>query len=40
MWMMLKNICWSDVINKEHPDAKLDAFMKLLLLVIDKHVPF
>jgi hypothetical protein len=27
------------VINKEHPDAALDAFMKLLLPIIDKHAP-
>ena len=30
------NICCSDVINKEHPDAE---FMKLLLPIIDKHAP-
>ena len=35
----VKNICWSDVINKEHPDAALDEFMKLLLPIIDKHAP-
>ena len=35
----VKNICWSDVINKEHPDAVLDEFMKLLLPIIDKHAP-
>jgi hypothetical protein len=29
----------SDVINKEHPDAALDEFMKLLLPVIDKKCP-
>ena len=28
-----KNMCWSDVINEEHP------FMKLLLPIIDKHAP-
>ena len=35
----VKNICWSDVISKEHPDAALDEFMKLLLPIIDKHAP-
>ena len=35
----VKNICWSDVINEEHPDAALDEFMKLLLPIIDKHAP-
>jgi hypothetical protein len=35
----VKNSCWSDVFNKEHPDAALHEFMKLLLLVIDKHAP-
>jgi hypothetical protein len=39
IWMMLKHICWSDVINEEHPDAALDEFVKLLLPVIDKHAP-
>ena len=34
LWMKLKNICWSYVINKEHPDAALDEFMKLLLLLL------
>ena len=29
------NICWSDVINEEHPDTALDEFMKLLLPIID-----
>ena len=33
----VKNICCSDVINEEHPDAAL--FMKLLLPIIEKHVP-
>ena len=33
----VKNICWSNVINKDHPDAALDEFMKLLLPIIDKH---
>ena len=33
----VKYICWSDVINEVHPDAALDAFMKLLLPTIDKH---
>ena len=33
----VKNISWSDVINKKHPDAALDEFMKLLLPTIDKH---
>ena len=27
------------MINKEHPDAALDEFMKLLLPIIDKHAP-
>ena len=35
----VKNICWSDVINEEHPDTALDEFMKLLLPVIDEHAP-
>ena len=35
----VKNICWSDVINEEHPNAALDDFMKLLLPIIDKHAP-
>jgi hypothetical protein len=35
----VKNMCWSDVINEEHPDAALDEFMKLLLPIIDKHAP-
>jgi hypothetical protein len=35
----VKNICWSDVINKQHPDATLNEFMKLLLTIIDKHSP-
>ena len=35
----VKYICWSDVINEEHPDAALDEFMKLLLPIIDKHAP-
>jgi hypothetical protein len=35
----VKHICWSDVINKEHPDTALDAFMKLLLPIIDTHAP-
>jgi hypothetical protein len=39
MWMMFKNIYWSDVINKEHPKAAHAEFMKLLLSIIDKHVP-
>ena len=39
MWIMLKNSCWSDVINEEHPDTALDEFMKLLLPIIDKHAP-
>jgi hypothetical protein len=33
----VKNICWSDVINKEHPEAALDTFTKLLLPIIDQH---
>ena len=33
----VKNICLSDVINEEHPDASLDEFMKLILPIIDKH---
>ena len=33
------NICWSDVIGEEHPDAGLEEFMKLLLPIIDKHAP-
>ena len=35
----VKNMYWSDVINKEHPDTALDEFMKLLLSIIDKHAP-
>ena len=35
----VKNICWSDAINKEHPDAALDGFMKLFFPIIDKHAP-
>ena len=35
----VKNICWSDVCNEEHSDAALKTFMKLLLLVTDRHVP-
>ena len=35
----VKNICWSDVINKDHLDAALDEFMNLLLSIIDKHAP-
>ena len=35
----VKNICWSDVINEEHPDAALDEFMKLLHPITDKHAP-
>ena len=34
-----KKMCLSDVINKEHPDAALEEFMKLLLPIIDKHAP-
>ena len=30
------NICWSDVINEEHPDA---ALMTLHLPIIDEHAP-
>ena len=33
------NIYWFDVINKVHPDAALDEFMKLLLPIINKHEP-
>ena len=33
----VKNICWSDGISKEHPDAALDEFMKLILPIIDEH---
>ena len=35
----VKNICRSDVINEEHPDTALDAFMKLLCPIIYKHAP-
>ena len=35
----VKYMCWSDVINEEHPDAALHEFMKLLLPIIDKHAP-
>ena len=35
----VKNICWSDVINEEHPYAALDEFMKLFLPIIDRHAP-
>jgi hypothetical protein len=35
----VKDICWSDVINEEHPDAAFDEFMKLLIPIIDKHAP-
>ena len=34
----VKNICWSVVCNEEQPDA-LDAFMKLLIPVTNKHAP-
>ena len=33
----VKNICWSMVCNVEQPDAALDAFMKLLIPVTNKH---
>jgi hypothetical protein len=35
----VKNMCWSGVINEEHPDAALDEFRKLLLPINDKHAP-
>jgi hypothetical protein len=35
----VKNICWSGVINKEHPDAALNEFIQLLLPIIDKQAP-
>ena len=35
----VKNRCWSDVINEVHPGTAFDEFMKLLLLIIDKHAP-
>ena len=38
MWMILQ-IFVGLVINKEHSDAALDEFMKLLLSIIDKHAP-
>jgi hypothetical protein len=34
----VKNICWSVVCNEEQPDA-LDAFMKLLIPMTNKHTP-
>ena len=36
MWMMLKIFVYT-VINEEHPDTVLDEFMKLLLIIFDKH---
>ena len=39
MWMMLKNICWSDVNNNLYPDSALDKCIILLLPIIDKHAP-
>ena len=35
----VKNICWSMVCNEEQPDTTLDAFMKLLIPVTNKHAP-
>ena len=35
----VKNICWSVVCNEEQPDAALDAFMKLLIPITNKHTP-
>jgi hypothetical protein len=35
----VKSICGSDVCNVEHPDAALEAFIKKLLLVTDRHTP-
>ena len=35
----VKNMCWSDVINKEHSDAAIGEFLKLLLPIIDKRAP-
>jgi hypothetical protein len=32
----VKNMYWSDVINKEHAYAALDEFMKLLLQILIK----
>ena len=33
----VNNICWSVMCNEEQPDAPLDAFMKLLIPVTNKH---
>ena len=33
----VKNICWSVVCYEEQPEAALDAFMKLLIPVTNKH---
>jgi hypothetical protein len=30
----VKNICWSDVLNEEHPDAALDEFMQMLMQLL------
>ena len=38
LMLMIKNICWSVVCNEEQPDA-LDAFMKRLIPVTNKHSP-
>jgi hypothetical protein len=37
--VVVNNICWSLVCNKEEPDAALDTFMKLLIPVTNKHAP-
>ena len=35
----VKNICWFMVCNEEQTDFALDIFMKLLILVTNKHTP-
>jgi hypothetical protein len=35
----VKNICWSVVCNDKQLDAALDTFVKLLILVTNKHAP-
>jgi hypothetical protein len=34
----VKNICWSEMCNEEHPDTVLEAFMKLHLALTDRHI--
>jgi hypothetical protein len=35
----MKNICWSDGCYEEQSHAALEALMKLLLPVTDRHAP-